>query len=343
MTSSYWRKDSGTRRSPRGRRCVVRAAVLSAFGALLLCVPSASLQAKLCGDDVEGRDIPCDCGDTVVSSVVLSDDPVAERECPSDGLIVRGAQPGGGLTVDLDGKKLRGSGTGAGIWIISGGESGARLLGGSGGATISGFRDGILASGVEPVAMIRDVIVRNCTRDGLRVGGTRYRIEDVESYSSGRDGFSLGGSDFTVVSSQAVSSGRFGYLITGRNGTVGRNEEALNRATLSGTTGFSLLGSGHRLVGCEALHNGRDGVALRGAQHHIISCRAEHNLGSGITGTGSAWLLRANSTRANRNDGLVVRGAALVDGGGNRGSENLGELSQRAAVQCEIGGAPCQR
>jgi hypothetical protein len=324
---------------PRALECLGSRTVLSAFGVLLLCTP---LQAKLCGDDVGGLNVACDCGDTVISSVTLGDDPVAQKECPSDGLIVRGTQTEGPLTIDLAGKTLRGSGKGAGIWVVSGGKAGgALLLGGAGGATILSFKDGVLASGREPVTLIRDIVVRNSTRDGLRVGGNGYRIEEVESYSSGRDGFSLSGSDFTVVGSRAVSSGRFGYLVTGQNGTIGTSREAPNRATLSGTTGFNLLGSGHRLVGCEALHNGRDGVALRGAQHQVISCRAENNLGDGIAGTGSAWLLRTNSTRANRNHGLVVRGVALIDGGGNSGVENLGELSQRAAVQCEISGAPC--
>jgi hypothetical protein len=307
---------------------------------LLLCAP---LHAKLCGDDVEGRDIPCDCGDTVVSSVVLRDDPVTRRECPSDGLIVRGMAPDGGLTIDLQGKTLRGAGKGAGIWILAGGKTGVRLLGGPERATISSFSDGVLASRMEAVALIRNIVIRSSTRDGLRVSGRGYRVEDVESYSSGRDGFSLGGSDFTITGNQAVSSGRFGFFITGQNGSIGSpHERDWNRAILSGTTGFNLLGSGHRLVGCEAMHNGRDGVALRGAQHQVISCRAERNMADGITGTGTAWLLRANSTRANRNDGLVVRGVALVDGGGNGGVENLGDLSQRATVQCEIAGAPCQ-
>lgn len=278
----------------------------------------------------------------MVSSVVLDDDPVTASECPSDGLIVRGTQTEAPLIIDLNGKTLRGSGKGAGIWIMSGGAAGGATLVGGPGAVVAGFREGVLASGSEPGSLIRHLIVRNSARDGVRVSGTGYRIEEVESYSSGRDGFSLAGRAFTVVGSQAVSSGRFGYLITGQKGVVGTTRDALNRATLSGVTGFNILGSGHRLVECESLHNGRDGIALSGAQHEVISCRAENNLGNGITGTGSGWLLRTNTTRANRNHGLLVRGVGLIDGGGNRGTDNLGELSQRTAVQCEIGGAACQ-
>ena len=55
--------------------------------AVLLVAPQAG--AKLCGDNVGGRDVPCACGDTVVSDVTLGDDPVVDAVCPADGLIVR--------------------------------------------------------------------------------------------------------------------------------------------------------------------------------------------------------------------------------------------------------------
>jgi hypothetical protein len=325
------------RRATRGRRLPWIPAVFALSLVSILCDP---LQAKLCGDDVEGHDVPCDCGDTVVSSVVLGTDPVVEKQCDGDGLIVRGMRTGA-LTVDLGGKTLRGSGRGTGIRVVSGAE-GARVLGGGGNATISGFGDGVMATGTQPVALIQGIIVRNSARDGLRVGGDGYRIEQVESYGSGRDGFALAGRNFTIAATQAVSSGRFGYLIMGRNGRVGRTEEDLNRAILSGTDGFSIVGSGHRFVGCEALNNGRNGLSLRGVQHQISFCRAENNLDNGITGTGSAWVLQGNTTRGNHNDGLTVRGTSLIDDGGNRGSDNRGEQSHRPAVQCEIGGVPCK-
>jgi len=335
VTGSYRLTESNAVRGGAGLGALFRLTAVALLGACLLDSP---LDAKLCGDDVDGKDVACDCGDTVVSSVVLQNDPVTARQCPSDGLIVRGMEEGV-LTVNLNGQTLRGSGKGAGVWIMGGG--GGSLVGGPG-ASVIGFRDGVLASGAQSVSSIRQVIVRNSTRDGVRVSGTGYRVENVESYSSGRDGFSLAGRHFTVLGTQAVSSGRFGYMITGQNGLIGGAREAQNRATLSGSTGFNILGSGHQLVECESLHNARDGVALSGAKHEVISCQAERNLGNGITGTGSAWLLRTNSTRANRNHGLLVRGVSLIDGGGNRGTENLGELSQRAAVQCEIGGEPCE-
>ena len=49
--------------------------LLVAVGVLLV---APKVGAKLCGDNVDGRDVPCACGDTVVSDLVLNDDPVLD-------------------------------------------------------------------------------------------------------------------------------------------------------------------------------------------------------------------------------------------------------------------------
>ena len=56
--------------------------------ALVAVLGMASAAAgKLCGDDVDGADVPCACGDVVVSSTVLDDDPVVSgAPCAHDGL-----------------------------------------------------------------------------------------------------------------------------------------------------------------------------------------------------------------------------------------------------------------
>src|SRR5262249_44514762 len=95
--------------------------------ALLLALPPGA-HAKLCGDDVGGQDVPCECGDVVVSDLVLSDDPVTQAPCPDDGLVVRAPAAGHGLTIDLHGKTLRGSARGIGVWVLAGGPGGARLV-----------------------------------------------------------------------------------------------------------------------------------------------------------------------------------------------------------------------
>src|SRR6185295_18777988 len=105
-------------------RIVRTASILTVLAVLFV---TSLAHAKLCGDDVQGQDVPCACGDTVVSSVVLTDDPVTSSVCAADGLIVR-AGSAAQITVDLNGKTLRGSGQGAGLWVIYGGSGGVRLL-----------------------------------------------------------------------------------------------------------------------------------------------------------------------------------------------------------------------
>src|SRR5262249_30165081 len=75
-------------------------------------------QAKLCGDNVGGLDIPCSCGDTLVSNVVLGNDPIVTETCTADGLIVKATDASHGVTIDLAGKTLRGNGHGTGIWVV---------------------------------------------------------------------------------------------------------------------------------------------------------------------------------------------------------------------------------
>ena len=51
---------------------------------LVLWLAPIGAHAKLCGDNVGGHDVPCACGDVVVSDLTLTDDPVARTVCPHD-------------------------------------------------------------------------------------------------------------------------------------------------------------------------------------------------------------------------------------------------------------------
>src|SRR5512143_1309477 len=101
-----WR--STRRRWPAASALALLAAVTTARGAA----------AKPCGDDVDGVDVPCACGDLVVSNLALGDDPVAGAPCAQDGLIVRAPDERRSLLIDLRGRTLRGSGNGAGIRVV---------------------------------------------------------------------------------------------------------------------------------------------------------------------------------------------------------------------------------
>src|SRR5439155_27270199 len=73
-----------------------RAATMRALALLpgLVCCalrvgPAAGAGPRRCGDDVDGRPVPCDCGDVLIGSRTLgADDPITSRVCPGSGLLV---------------------------------------------------------------------------------------------------------------------------------------------------------------------------------------------------------------------------------------------------------------
>ena len=309
--------------------------------ALAALTMAARAPAALCGDDVDGRDVPCACGDVVVSSVALADDPVMHgTPCPHDGLIVRAPDARRALILDLRGATLRGSGDGAGIRIIAGGPGGARVISTGGTATLSGFTDGIVARGSDSVLLIEDVVIADSRRDGVRVSAPDFELRRVEVHAAKRDGFSLGGHDFRVAETRAVDCGRYGYSVMGHAGHIGR-PGAGNVAERSGHAGFNIMGGGHAVADCWAAFGSREGVHLQGVDLDLRGCRATDNRGNGIEGLGNHWRMSGNEALRNGGDGVDVRGVGLIDEGGNRGADNRGDERARGAVQCAIAGTPC--
>ncbi len=310
---------------------------------VLLLAGVAPAGAALCGDDVGGVDVPCACGDVVVSSTVLAaDDPVTRTPCSHDGLLVRAAEGVGGLRLDLAGHTLRGNGAGVGLRVLSGGPGGTRIVSSGGEAILDGFDDGIVARGPDTLALLQDVTVRNSRRDGLRLTGREFVVRRVTATHSGRDGFALAGRGFEVNATHASDNGRYGYFVMGDSGLIGSDGSG-NVAERSGRAGFNLMGAGHTLADCVARAGMRDGVVLHAERLEVRGCVAAGNGADGIVGIGSRLRLAGNVAEDNGGSGLAVRGAALTDAGGNRGRGNGtgpgGE--RRPAVQCEIAGTPC--
>jgi len=299
----------------------------------------ALVNARLCGDDVGGQDIPCACGDTVVSDVRLTNDPVTRDACPADGLIVRAIDSMHAVTIDLAGKTLHGSGRGVGVLILDGGPGGAHLISSAGAATIEGFRDGIVARGARSVALIERLNVVKSKQDGIRIEARGYTVQATEVRDSGRHGFSLGGDDFRVTNTRALNSRQFGYAVTGQNGTLGL-PGAGNTAEGSGAAGLHLMGHGHSLVEAAA-EDGKDGIRLNVSHATITGCRLQSNKGDGLSGTANDSSLSGNRATGNGNRGLALRGQRNRDGGGNAGSANRGKRRHRPAAQCTINGRDC--
>jgi hypothetical protein len=306
------------------------------IGGLLWVAP---VSAKLCGDDVGGVDVPCGCGDVVVSSVALAGDPVTTEVCATDGLVVRAPDARRAVIVDLRAHTLRGAGKGTGVRFVAGGPGGAKLVSSGGVAQLVGFEDGIVARGPDSILLVEDVVIADSRRDGLRVTADDFEIRRVEVRDAGRDGFSLNGRAFQVAGTRATASGRFGYFVMGESAIIGLTDAA-NVAERSGQVGFTVMGAGHVLANCSARDGGKHGMQLQAVQLDVRNCQARANAGTGIIGSGSNWRLADNLAADNRGDGIAVRGPRLADEGGNRGERN-GSALERPAVQCRIGRAPC--
>jgi hypothetical protein len=317
------------------------------YGSLLAFVPLALLvaspsraDAKLCGDDVAGQDVPCACGDVVVSDVVLGDDPVVQAPCVGDGLVVRASGAGHGVTIDLHGKTLRGNARGTGVWVLAGGPGGARIVSTGGPGTLEGFRDGVVANGRDSLALVDGIVAAASTRDGLRVDAPGYEIRNTEARDSGRDGFGLMGNGFRVSATRATRSKRWGYYVMGDNGTLGAPGSG-PVAEGSGRGGFSVMGMGHHLLECAASGSGEYGFQLWGMHFFVLRCVATGNHRDGIDGMGVDWWVSGNQANDNDGDGIVVGGVRVVDQGGNGGSGNRGLREQGRARQCQISDRAC--
>jgi hypothetical protein len=311
---------------------------LGPWVALVVLLSAGAAGAKPCGDDVNGQDVPCACGDIVVSSVVLGDDPVVHTVCAHDGLVVRAARSTPGVSIDLQGQTLRGAGHGAGLRVLAGGQSGARVVSSGGRATISGFQDGVVSHGAPAAVLVERLALVGNRRDGVRMEGGVYVVRDTLVRESGRDGFVLMGRNYQVSGTRAERNRRYGYMVLGQGATL---EGAASAQ--SGATGFSVMGAGHRLVGCVAADGKRGGIYLAGAGHAVRGSVARGNAGDGISGVGTGWEVASNQARDNGNNGLVVSGPGVMDGGGNQGSGNRGQRQRRAVEQCTINHEICRR
>ncbi len=310
-----------------------------ALGTLLsLAMVGVPVQAgaKLCGDDVHGQDVPCACGDVVVSNVALDvGDPVTSAACASDGLTVR-SDTATAVTVDLAGQRLRGQGRGTGLLVLYGGTGGARIVSSGGAATIEGFLDGVVARGDASLGLLDGVVLQGNGRDGLQISASGYEVRRTEARGSGRDGFSVGGKGYRLSGTRAAGNRGDGYAVRGADATLtGAVAED------SGGNGFKMDGMGLRLLDCVAHNGGKDGIHFNGMHVEVHGCTASGNGGAGINGMGMGVELQGNHAANNDGDGLVFIGSWGHDQGGNRGSGNQGHGEHRPGVQCAIGGQPC--
>jgi hypothetical protein len=260
------------RRSAAERMSVL---TLSLSLGLLLAGPRAAL-AGFCGDDVDGERVACACGDEVVSDATLSPgDPIAAAPCTGDGLVVSVPHGSDGVTIDLGGISIVGSGRGIGIRVVDGGSLGSRIIGGgseSALAEISHFRTGIRASGTSDLVEVSNVYLHHNSGDGLHVASTGVRVENVVSEQNGRDGVSVVGKGAEVAGVIAESNADDGVSVRGHGSSVS--------AEATGNLGHGLIvsGRGNRVDNSSTSGNGGVGILTSGSDLEVGEVEIGDNL-----------------------------------------------------------------
>lgn len=260
---------------PRGYALARLGGVAPAMAFVLVLFWSSSTPAAFCGDDVGGLRMACACGDDVVSDTVLSSsDPVVAERCPGDGLVVFVPADSDGITLNLDGHSLVGSGRGVGIRVVRGGRLGSVIVGGSEGdplPEIANFRAGIAASGRNALRELRSVWVHHNAGEGVRIHSSDARIEDVETSDNGRDGASLFGHGLTVSGFVAEGNRSDGLQVRGAGSTVDATVRANRRH------GMILAGRGNTVEKLLSDDNDGAGLSTTGTRHEIRELRGEGN------------------------------------------------------------------
>jgi len=263
-------------RSNRFASTVLAVSLFSLFQLFAtLLAAQAPAHAAVCGDDVDGRRIGCACGDVVVSNTALrTGDPILNGRCESDGLIVRAPYIAEGITIDLGGHALVGSGFGRGIVIEHGGADGAEIIGGTAeqAGQVVGFDVGVSVPHSDGVGRIEHLIAR----------GNR------------RDGFQIVTSGAILIDLVAESNGGYGIRMRGRGGRI--IESVARNNKMSGAR----IDCRDTIIDIEASANAKHGVIVDGRYNDLSKVRSSDNEGHGVIVRGGSNRLEGLKATGNR-------------------------------------------
>lgn len=300
--------------------------VLSALlGVLGVGVVSAG--AVACGDSAGpgGTDVPCACGDTVITTTILdaATDSVVSTgpgdACAGAGLLV-GAD---GITLDLGQNTLRGTAfAGSGVSLV--GRSDVIVQNGA----VTGFDTGVMLSGSSDNLVTQLSITDNArgiVLDGS-VGATAGNVLTRNAIADGAAGIELvaaNGPPRNEVVGNVVSGSTRGILVTdGSDNLVEKN-------TVTGCfIGIQITAGGGNLVrNNQSMDNGDDGIFVAscdGGNAFLVN-RVLRNLGHGLRAAAcpapTADAFERNIADWNTGDGLHVESDGNTVSG-NRGKRN---------------------
>lgn len=209
-----------------------RPAKLLERGAKRKCQRVALVLASLVGLVAPSAAANDQCGATIIANLELDHD----LTCPGDGLIV-GTD---GITIDLNGHTIAGSGNGVGISVN--GRSNVSILGG----TLRNFEAGVRITDSTSIVVKQNQFLEN--RDGvdLQRGSRRNTIKENEFWDNRARGIMLrGGSADNVIKENTFTGNRVGILVFG--GVDSTVQE--NIVSASGLAGIRLIiGTGNLIV-----------------------------------------------------------------------------------------------
>jgi hypothetical protein len=294
----------------------------------LVALPAFAVALLLTTSTRAGANDGLACGATITVDTTLTGD---LRHCPGDGLIVAT----NGVTLDLAGHTLTGSGAGSGITITG---TGVTVTNG----VVKGFAQGIDVEVFGDQSTLSGLAVnRNGT--GLTVGvnsstgPSHGTVSDSSFKNNDVDGVFLHGSFWTIEGSTIARNGRDGVHAAVDVDVVTLVGDKINDNV---GTGVSLVNQndGSTIAGSVVSRNGGDGIRVETSTTHITGNTTRDNGGTGIwvleeagLSFGPFYLVADNTSIANAGygiracitvDSLHTCEPGITDGGGNVARRN---------------------
>lgn len=256
--------------------------------------------AALLAEDARSSSHEFACGQEIAQSTTLTHD---LTDCPADGLVI--TQPG--VTLDLGGHRVDGTGSGVGIAVDN----------------------------LENVS-IRNGIVREFTTGVRAFWSEAVNVSGVRVVRTA-DGIAVEGGNYPVVSSNEVGDNGRGIILADTwNATVSANRAWGNEI------GIAVVSQADATVLSDNRSNRNDGTGIYVSESftHLVRNLARHNRGHGIEifdGSGEqefTALYRLGANKATYNGGLgILVPPGTTDEGGNI-AKNNGDPRECVNVSC---------
>lgn len=245
--------------------------------------PTECSPASLCpsGSSTKAQATPITtCKQAVTTDAVL----IQNLDCAGSGISV-GAS---GITIDLGGHVLKGSGVFDGI-AVSGFDQVTIKNG-----VVRNFGTGVEAWAGSDNVTLSNVVSTGNTATGIYINGNSASITASSALRNGSDGISIFGDSATINSSTAAGNAANGIYVVGNIASAKSSGAFGNNGN-----GIYLKGASASVVSSNGSGNAFAGVYVDGDSASITSTTASGNVTYGFFVTGNAATLRRNRAEAN--------------------------------------------